>query len=98
MPHKCLMVLLFESHRVFEDVGGDGWQRPRPELELVIAEVARVFEDTDELDIDDFMEGEAISSYDRADIEDALKAIAAMVPPKLIIDDGEYPPYRRPPV
>jgi hypothetical protein len=36
------------------------------------------------------------NSYKEAQVEDALKAVAAMEPPRLIINEGDYPPYKRP--
>jgi hypothetical protein len=77
------------------DGGGDD-DRIRPTLELVQVELERVFEDMDEFNIDDFMEGDAVSSYIKADIEDALKALAAKQPAPVIIDEGEQPPYKKP--
>ena len=67
-------------------------QRELPSLETVMTEAARVFEDLEEFSIDEFifMEGDAVSSYAKEFVEDALQAIAAMVPPKFIIVDGIY--------
>ena len=55
-----------------------------------LTQVARVFEDLEEFSIDEFMEGDAVSSYAKEFVEDALQAIAAMVPLKFIIVDGIY--------
>jgi hypothetical protein len=68
-----------------------------PSLDLVKAEVARIFEDMEEFSIEDFMENQAFSRYKEAQVVDALAAVAAMESPILIIDEGYYPPYQRPP-
>jgi hypothetical protein len=66
--------------------------RARPSLDDVTAEVARIFEDLDQFDIDEFIEqgDEKFSSFTKADMQDALKALAAMNPPKVMIDGDNY--------
>ena len=67
-----------------------------PSLGLVKAEVVRIFADVEEFSLEEFMESDVFSPYKEAQVEDALKAVAAMKPPRLIINEGEYPPYKRP--
>ena len=50
----------------------------------------RVFEDIEEFDIDEFMEGEAVSSYNKAHVEDVLQALAAKESPKIVIAESKY--------
>ena len=62
-------------------------------------ELARVLEDLgpgEGFDIHDFMEGEAVSSYSQDHLESALATLAAKVPPLVMIDESNYPPYTRP--
>lgn len=73
--------------------------KARPSLELVATELARVLEDLgpgEGFDIHDFMEGEAVSSYSQDHLESALATLAAKVPPLVMIDESNYPPYTRP--
>ena len=71
-------------------------ERELPILELVQAELERIFEDVEEFDIDEFMEGDTVASYSKEHVEDVLKALAAKRPAPLMIDQGEYPPYKKP--
>ena len=80
-----------------EEMGEEADEAARPPLDLVKAEVLRVFEDMDQFDIDDFMESEALTGFSGQHVEEALEALAEIQPPVIIIDAGEYPPYRRPP-
>ena len=68
----------------------------RPPLDLVATEVTRIFEDEQEFTMEDFMEDDALSSYDSKAVEEVLAQLARISPDKLIIDWGMYPPYQRP--
>ena len=45
-----------------------------------------------EFTIEDFMEDDALSSYDSQAVEEVLAQLARVSPGKLIIDWGSYPP------
>ena len=67
----------------------------RPSMQVIAAEVARVFEDEAEFDLDFFCEREAMSGYSSEDVECTLQSLAALDSPMIFIVEADVNPYKK---
>ena len=42
------------------------------------------------------MEGDSVKYYEQREVESVLEELAQQDPPAVLIDQGEFPPYKRP--